>query len=402
MNRAYGHLPPRYVPYISPLSMFYTINRPISVKGISPRLVPVICFVLLTLLLAACDSSNAGDIEGPVGTAECTVSDPPQINACDLPQDQIFFGCSGRDCIPSLTDPALVEMNQVSYLDDRDRVIGLMLDGNPVAIPHNILWWHEIINYDGNSDQIAVTYCPLTGSSIVFDRAAIGGAELGVSGLLYQNNLIMYDRNETEALWSQMLTGARCNSSKGVTLATISHVEMTWGGWKELHPATQVISGNTGFNRNYRQYPYDDYEIESNSDLLFPMDNLDCRRPPKERVLGIPGEDGAALTFPFGMLDERGAKAVVKTNFEGQDILVLWDREKRSAVAFRPETAGGVAVDIMVQNEAFVDVTTNSVFQLDGLAVEGDLAGRSLQSIDEAYVAFWFAWPAFHPNTMIF
>ena len=377
------------------------INPRTPVYQAVARFTPGIYIVLAAFLFAACDSSSGSDLEGPT-TTQCAVSETSTINACELPQDEIFFGCSGRDCIPSLTDPTLVETTEISYLDDTDRVIGLMLDGKPTAIPHNILWWHEIINYDGTTDQIAITYCPLTGSSIVFDRAAIGGAELGVSGLLYQNNLIMYDRNETEALWSQMLTGARCNSSKGVTLATVSHVEMTWGGWKELHPGTQVIAGNTGFNRNYTQYPYDDYEIENNSDLLFPMENLDCRRPPKERALGIPGEEGSALTFPFGKLDEMGAKAVVKTNFEGQDVLVMWDREKRSAVAFHPETVEGAAVDISVQNDAFVDANTGSVFQLDGMATEGDLATQSLRSIEEAYVAFWFAWPAFHPNTMIF
>lgn len=366
------------------------------------RFLPGIFLLCASVLIVGCDASASGDLDDMSRTTDCSVSEPTQVNACDLPDDEIFLGCSGRDCIPALTNPSLVESDQISYLNDGDRVIGLILDGSPVAIPHNILWWHEIINYDGVTDQIAVTYCPLTGSSIVFDRAAIGGAELGVSGLLYQNNLIMYDRNESQALWSQMLTGARCNSSKGVTLATISHVEMTWGGWKELHPGSQVISGSTGFSRNYTQYPYDDYEIESNSDLLFPLENLDCRRPPKERVLGIPGEDGTALTFPFGMLDEMGAKVVVQTNFEGQEVVVLWDREKRSAVAFNPETEDGVAVDISVQNDRFVDVISNSVFQPDGLSVEGSLASQSLRSIEEAYVAFWFAWPAFHPNTMIF
>ena len=383
-------------------SLFSIKQVQVTAREVPAQLRSALFLLLAAFIFVACDSASGEEAPDNQPTAECTVSEQPVINACDLPDDEIISGGPPKDGIPALTNPPLVAANQASYLANTDRIIGLMLDGNPVAVPHNILWWHEIMNYDGVTDKIAITYCPLTGSSIVFDRTAIGGAELGVSGLLYQNNLIMYDRNETEALWSQMLTGARCNSSKGVTLTTVNHVEMSWGGWKELHPDTQVISGSTGFNRNYTQYPYGDYEIEDNSNVLFPMDNLDCRRPPKERALGIPGEDGTALTFPFGLLDEIGEKAVVKTNFEGQEVLVLWDRAKQSAVAFRPETESGVAVNIAVENGEFVDANSITVFGSDGMAIEGQLASQSLKAIDEAYVAFWFAWPAFHPRTMIF
>lgn len=376
-------------------------DRGASTQKTSWLLTPALLF-LMTVLVAACDSSNANDMAEGEGTANCVIDAANAANVCELPDDQIVSGGPPKDGIPSLQNPPLVSANEVSYLNDADRVIGVMLDGMPVAIPHNILWWHEILNYDGATEKIAITYCPLTGSSIVFDRTAIGGAELGVSGLLYQNNLIMFDRNENEALWSQMLTGARCNSSKGVTLSTLNHVEMTWAGWKELHPDTRVVAGDTGFNRNYTQYPYGGYE-ELNAEPLFEMPfGIDCRRPPKERALGIPGENGTALTFPFGMLEERGEKAVVRTNFEGQEVVVLWDREMGSAVAFRPQTTEGDAVNLSVQNGEFVDEVSSSTFQLDGLAVDGPLAGISLEAIDEAYVAFWFAWPAFHPETMIF
>ena len=355
----------------------------------------------LTIVISACDSSSA-DQPAVSSEAECAISDQLVINACDLPGDEIVNGGPGKDGIPALTNPPLVAADGINYLADSDRVIGMILDGKPVAIPHNILWWHEILNYDGATQNIAVTYCPLTGSSIVFDRAAIGGAELGVSGLLYQNNLIMYDRNEEEALWSQMLSGARCNSTKGFPLETVSHAEMSWAGWKAVHPDTQVLASNTGFNRNYTRYPYGDYEEINNSRLLFQMDEIDCRRPPKERVLGIPGDNGTALTFPFGMLDEMGEKVAIRTSFDGGEVLVLWDREKESAVAFRPFTQSGDGVNIEVRENQFVDEFTNSVFEVNGAGVEGELESEQLLGIDEAYVAFWFAWPAFHPQTQLF
>ena len=78
--------------------------------------------------------------------------------------------------------------------------------------------------------------------------------------------------------------------------------------------------------------------------------------------MGIPGEDGSALTFPFGLLDEIGPKAVVRTSFNGNEVLVLWDREKESAVAFRPWTQNGEGVSLEVVGDQFVDTTTNSCF----------------------------------------
>lgn len=69
-------------------------------------------------------------------------------------------------------------------------MIGLLVDGAPVAFPLNVLQWHENVNIDIGYEQLAVTYCPLTGTALTFDRSVVDGAELGVSGLLFRNNLV--------------------------------------------------------------------------------------------------------------------------------------------------------------------------------------------------------------------
>ncbi len=167
-----------------------------------------------TVLLAAALASGACTDTGR--TASLDPSDPASLN-CSIPASQIFDGGPGKDGIPALTNPRLVGAGEpgTEYLRDDDRVIGVLLEGQPVAVPHNIGWWHEIVNFNLGDQRLAVTYCPLTGSSLAFDRAPIGGAELGVSGLLFQNNLIMYDRSSRESLWPQMLRGARCGPHAG-------------------------------------------------------------------------------------------------------------------------------------------------------------------------------------------
>ena len=319
---------------------------------------------------------------------------------CSFPSSDLTDGGVGKDGIPALTNPTLVDPAQVvKYLAEDNRVIGILVDGEAIAVPHNILWFHEIVNFDFPSRDVAITYCPLTGSSIGFDRSAAGGAEFGVSGLLFKNNLTMYDRNTNESLWPQMLLKAGCGPAKGQPLETVPVFEMTWAGWKELHPNTKVIAAETGYNRNYTEfgYPYGDYEVEDNPRLLFDQ-TISGRRPPKERLLGILGMDGG-IAFPFNELD-AAPMTVVDETVDGQKVVVFWSRWHGGAAAFRP-VAGSQDLSFRVENGIFLDEQTGSTWQLDGLAIDGPLAGERLEPIAEAFVAFWFAWHAFSPSTRV-
>jgi hypothetical protein len=320
---------------------------------------------------------------------------------CSIPTQHLLDGGVGIDGIPSIQQGNWVPAGDflADYLEDRDRVIGMVLDGRPMAIPHNILWWHEIVNLDLDSGQrLAVTYCPLTGTSMVFDRAAANGAELGVSGLLFRSNLVMYDRNSERSLWPQMMRGARCGPSDGSPLPMVAAVEMTWDRWQELHPNTLVMSSDQGFARNYQLYPYGDYERPLNPRTLVPLGELDGRRPPKERLLGIPtfGEDGIA--FPFLELNALGTAAAVHPEGGEERVVVFWDQQGQSAMAYVP-SIGGTTLTFEAEDGRIVDAETGSEWRIDGVAVAGPMAGQGLAPIDEAYVAFWFAWADFHPAT---
>jgi len=254
------------------------------------------------------------------------------------------------------------------------------------------------VNLDGMGQGMVITHCPLTGSSMAFDRAAVGGVEFGVSGLLFRNNLLMYDRDVEESLWPQMLRGARCGVRDGVGLPMIPVIEMTWGGWLALHPETLVASENTGFDRDYNEYPYGDYEELDEPFTLFPA-NIDTRRPPKERVLGIPLGSGG-LAFPFGILDQEGAVASISVEFASRELVVFWNRFKRSAMAYSA-ALNDESLTFSVISGRITDDQTGSLWTVDGVATEGPLAGQRLQPEAEAFVAFWFAWPEFYPDIQI-
>lgn len=336
-------------------------------------------------LLSACESNSAG-LE--VDNAQCSI-----------PAELIFPGGPGKDGIPALSNPQLVSAASAgaAYLRDGDRVIGLLFGSTPVAVPLNIGWWHEIVNLEVDGMRVAVTHCPLTGSSLAFDRAAVGGAEFGVSGLLYRNNLLMYDRTSTESLWPQMMGAARCGPRDGATLSMAAIIEMRWSKWKELHPDTRVVSSATGFTRNYQTYPYGDYDLIDNPQLLFPISRMDTRRPPKERVLAIPSGTAGGVAFPFGALAAFGPVAAVETVIDGAPRVVFWDAVGGAAMAYVPR-AGDQNLQFEVRQDRIADTGTGSIWTVDGVAIEGPLAGTRLPPVAEAYVAYWFAWAEFHPD----
>ena len=350
------------------------------------------------LIPAALAMACAGET-GPTGVA----GDEPGGNAplCTIPIEEIFDGGVGRDGIRSLENPELVAVDhdEARYLLPDDRVVGVEIDGQAIAIPHNILWWHEIVNFDLGGPPVAVSFCPLTGSSLVFDRSAIGGSEMGVSGLIFRNNLIMFDR-DSDSLWPQMMRASACGDLQRTELPLFPSVEMSWAAWKALHPDGLVISEETGRFRNYRRYPYGAYDELGNPETLFPQPvPHDERREPKERVLGvIQGSDGGTA-FPFGLL-RLAEKRAIAIRAPGGDAVLFWDRAAEGAAAYFRDV-DGQALTFSVNSGQIVDGETGSVWTLDGLAVDGPLEGKRLRWVADSYVSFWFAWATFQPETVV-
>jgi hypothetical protein len=353
------------------------------------------------LVLVGCDS---GSLDGSSGNDGSSFN----LDNCTIPTDRLADGGVPRNGIPSLDDYTVGDDRLVrpgsenaSSLANGDRVIGLLFGDQPVAIPHNILWHHEIINFDDFAGRtFSVTLCPLTGTTLAFDRSAVDGAEFGVSGLLFNNNLVMFDRRNNESLWPQMNRQANCGANVGTSLDMLPVVVMEWGHWTDIHPDTKVVSNNTGHSRNYtaRDYPYGNYNDKNNDRLLFDATPIDDRRPPKERVLGLPVGDGEGLAIPFGELNDGSTARAVEITLGGKEIVVFWNSDARGAMAYRPMLDGQPLTFSATENGRFVDEETGRTWTLDGWAVDGS---ARLEPIETAYMSFWFAWPVFQPQTTI-
>ncbi len=345
-------------------------------------LVPVL---LAAVIAAGCGDDTLFDLDGNL--------------LCSLDQD-LLIATLAPDAIPALTLPDMVSPDDsgAQYLFDFDRVLGVVVNGEARAYPHNILWHHEIVNDRIGDTWISATFCPLTGSGIVFDPFINGNRlDLGVSGLLFANNLVMFDRITGAVYGPQLSAEGKCTSFRDRSLALRPVQEMSWGRWKALHPDTKVVGANTGIPRNYRSYPYGSYDRLTSSELLYPM-SVDVSRPIKERVLAIRiGEGGRG--YPFGELFGMGPTSVVNESVGGIPTAVFYDaRDGETAVAFDARVAGQTLTFSVAGEGVWVDAETGSTWSIGGAAMDGPLVGERLITRSDAFVLFWFAWRHFQPN----
>ena len=305
------------------------------------------------------------------------------------------------DAIPALTEPEMVAPNAsgAQYLFDFDRVLGVVIDGEARAYPHNVLWHHEIVNDRINDTWITVTFCPLTGSGLAFSPFVDGiQLDLGVSGLLFANNLVMFDRVGGAVYGPQLSVEGKCATFRDKSLSLMPVQEMSWGRWKELYPDTKVVSDETGWGLDYRTYPYGSYAQLFNNELLVPMD-VDDSRPLKERVLVIRLDDTDGRGYPFGELAGMGDAVAVNELVGPVPTVVFYEvADGEVAIAFDARVDDRTLTFEAAGDGLWRDVETGSAWTIDGVATSGPLAGARLSTREDAFVVFWFAWRHFLPD----
>jgi hypothetical protein len=244
------------------------------------------------------------------------------VSSSAIPVDEIMSGGPPRDGIPALTNPAFEPVDDVEWLRPQDRLLALKRGDEAKAYPLRILNWHEIVNDELAGEPIVVTYCPLCGTGMAFDpHVGDQRLEFGVSGLLYNSDVLMYDR-QTESLWSQIEREAVTGALRGERLELEPLVHTTWAHWREQNPNGLVLSRDTGHRRDYESDP-------GESAVAFPLERLlDQPRPIREVV-------GSEELFVYYIPE---TETVFATTLEGDLVpatLAYWFAWR----AFHPDTA---------------------------------------------------------------
>ncbi len=310
-----------------------------------------------------------------------------------IPLDKIKGGGPPKDGIPSIDNPVFSNIANANFMFDSDVVIGLEINGESKAYPLFILVWHEIVNDKVGGVPVSVTYCPLCYTNQVFERIIDGQeVEFGTSGKLYNSNLLMYDRL-TESYWSQALGMAVKGELSGYQLNIIPFDVITWGDWKILHPDTLVLTTDTGYIRSYTTDPYGNYYTEPR--IMFPVEYSDDRLYPKEIIIGF-NQDGIYKAYKQNDIESK----IVINDSIGENSVMLISLFSQNSRAFERIIDGQILDFVYVDNK-ITDTLTNSEWNYDGLSISGEYEGEQLNRIP-IEPGFWFAWVAFHPNTVLF
>lgn len=263
--------------------------------------------------------------------------------------------------------PALAEENikfvSVSeadeWIEDNELVLALEYKGVKRVYPLQILVFHELANDVVAGDELLISYCPLCGSGIAYDRAVVIDGErvvtrFGTSGKLFNSNLVMYDE-ETDTYWQQIDGLAIVGELTGQELKEITIDTVAWRDWKVAHPDSEVLSQDTGMNRNYGNDPYGNYYEDSF--LFFPVENEDDRIHAKTPILGIE-IDGVYKAYRKEDVKEEG---------------------------LIEEVVNGVNVKVEALDDGRIRITNAD-------------SGEEIVKEED----FWFAWFAFHPETELY
>ena len=307
--------------------------------------------------------------------------------------EEVLWGGVSKDGIPALVAPEFVAARDVDWLWDGESVFGVEIAGDVRAYPHRIMDWHEMANDTVGGVPVALAYCTLCGSGVLYETQVAGRAqpfEFGSSGLLYRSNKLMYDR-ETHSLWNHFtgrpVIGPLVGS--GIELRTRPVAVMRWMDWKRQHPETKVLSLTTGYRRDYSPgKPYGVYF--STLGLMFPTRTDDARLKPKDIVFVIRLDEGRRAwplrVFGRGRVlnDALGSRGVVLVGDGGGETVRAYER---GAVRFTSRLDGSAAAPAALFDE------TGDRWRVDEDALIAD-DGRRLARLS-AHNAYWFAYAAF-------
>ncbi len=276
-----------------------------------------------------------------------------------IPIAEIQSGGPPRDGIPAIDAPRFVSGEAAHFLGDDDRVLGFAEGSISKAYPIRILDWHEIVNDRLGDQGLLVTYCPLCGTGVAFKVA--GHDQFGVSGLLYNSDVLLYDR-ASDSLWSQVMAQAVTGPREGERLRLVVVRHTTWGAWRAEHPETIVLAPPDPPRADYATSPYDGYAQTQR--LYFPVSAQSRLYHPKEMIVGVNLGERGQRAYPFAELAKVASPLL--DSFGTARLRVHFDAAARTGWVEMQEGESGSMHEIPV--------------------VQG----------------YWFAWYAFHPKTTVY
>jgi len=385
--------------------------------------------IAIAITLAAC---GAGSLAGPTDAESDSTTDDDSLvtvpihlqsmaeiwetdfsnSIIDLEELLVGIPISDpRDAIPPIDNPRFEAVSESDWIEDQEPGVLIEIEGDARFYPLSVMTRHEIVNDDIAEVPVAVTYCPLCNTALVFDRRFEGETlRLGVSGLLRNSDLVMWD-DVTQTLWQQVTGEAIVGKHAGESLTPLASAIVRWADFRDTHPDGQALSSDQGFGLVYGSNPYEFYSSRGRP-YNFYSGEIDDRFPALERVVGI-SVNGIDKAYPFSLINKV---RVVHDNLGGQELVVFWGASDTAdaldsgliadaigigtGIVYNPVVDGERLTFVASGDTEFVDNETGTTWSILGKATIGELAGEELELLPHRN-EFWFAWQAFFPDAEV-
>ena len=262
---------------------------------------------------------------------------------------EIFSGGPPRDGIPAITDPVMIPVTEEDAIGPREPVMSIALEDHPArAYPVRYLMWHEIVNDRIDDLPIAVTFCPLCNSGLIFDRRLEDRElEFGVSGLLRHSDMIMYDR-QTDSWWQQFTGEGIAGTLTGAKLTALPALLESWERFRTENPDGLVMAEPAEFGRPYGLNPYRGYD--TGTPFLYRGENPPHDIHPLTRVVRV-----GDRAWPLIRVRQAG-------RLEEDGLILSWIEGQASALAEEEISEGREVGTVLVTDQAGAPVVFEVVF----------------------------------------
>jgi hypothetical protein len=291
--------------------------------------------------------------------------------------------------------PAFANADEVK-VDPDDKVLAVKIGQEARAYPIRTMGYHHIVNDTVNGVPIAVTYCTLCHTGLVWSRVMEGKTLHFRLGGINNGNALLRDE-ETSSIWQQSTGEAIFGPLKGRQLKLVPSDELTFALWRSEQPQGQVLKPDAPYQAEYDPKDWESHVAKTRT----VVDTTKSGIGPHQLMIGVTVE-GRSKAYP---IEAILAAKLIQDRIEGSPVVIVVGRDGASIRAFENDGAGADGARLTFVggsgDTVMTDAQTGSAWNFQGCAVEGKLAGQCLKEID-AHKDYWFDWMNHHPESGVF
>lgn len=331
----------------------------------------------ISVLYFSCSSSDA-----PLDTREINTALPDEN-----PLEKISFSIPEADVLgpyspfPLVTNSSFASVDDVGYPDNHLTALISLGPDELRAYPNAFIGLYEVINNEFEDKKYALTHCPLTGSTVCWDREIDGETmTIKASGYLFHDNIMPTDV-ESGSIWSQMLMRGVSGKHDFKSHGTYNVVETDWKTVKTQFPDAKIYNeivedAESGINVETEPTNRDFYRYG----ILSGINNI------------------VVHVFNYDLFEKEGL-TLLSTLITGKKVLVVGNKELNFVSAYFVDNATEYSQD--TTNSFNFKDNKGNIYNALGLIIDGPDKNFQLDS-PKAYTAAWVAWQDFFEDFVIY